>query len=90
MAMADEPFASLDPHNAAKVMRSLKAINEEDGIPAICNLHHLNTAKSNCRRIIGMAMDESSSRWEPKSTHHGGNTKGLWSRWRKQRGAKGA
>jgi phosphonate transport system ATP-binding protein len=55
VVLADEPIASLDPHNAAKVMCALKAINEEDGITVICNLHHLNTAKTYCRRIIGMA-----------------------------------
>jgi phosphonate transport system ATP-binding protein len=55
VVLADEPIASLDPHNAAKVMGALKAINVEDGITVICNLHHLNTAKTYCRRIIGMA-----------------------------------
>jgi phosphonate transport system ATP-binding protein len=55
MVLADEPIASLDPHNASKVMGALKTINEEDGITVICNLHHLNTAKSYCRRILGMA-----------------------------------
>ena len=55
VVLADEPIASLDPHNAAKVMGALKAINAEDRITVICNLHHLNTAKSYCRRIIGMA-----------------------------------
>jgi len=55
MVLADEPIASLDLHNAAKVMGALKAINGEDGITVICNLHHLNTAKTYCRRIIGMA-----------------------------------
>ncbi len=55
VVLADEPIASLDPHNAAKVMCALKAINDEDQITVICNLHHLNTARSYCRRIIGMA-----------------------------------
>ncbi len=55
VVLADECIASLDPHNAAKVMNALKAINEEDGITVICNLHHLNTAKTYCQRIIGMS-----------------------------------
>lgn len=55
VVLADECIASLDPHNAAKVMSALKTINEEDGITVICNLHHLSTAKNCCRRIIGMA-----------------------------------
>ncbi len=55
VVLADEPIASLDPNNAAKVMGALKAINEEDGITVICNLHHLHTAKTYCRRILAMA-----------------------------------
>lgn len=55
VVLADECIASLDPHNAAKVMCALKAINEEDGITVICNLHHVNTAKVYCTRIVGMA-----------------------------------
>jgi len=53
--LADEPIASLDPGNARRVMDALKTINREDGIPVICNLHHLETAREYCDRIIGMA-----------------------------------
>jgi len=53
--LADEPIASLDPLNAAKVMEALCAINREDGITVIVNLHHLDTARERCDRIIGMA-----------------------------------
>ena len=52
--LADEPIASLDPHNATKVMDALRSINRDMGITVICNLHHLNTARSYCDRIIGM------------------------------------
>jgi len=52
--LADEPIASLDPHNATRVMDALKAINQDVGITVICNLHHLVTARSCCDRIIGM------------------------------------
>jgi phosphonate transport system ATP-binding protein len=52
--LADEPIASLDPQNANKVMDALRMINQEMGITVICNLHHLNTARSYCDRIIGM------------------------------------
>jgi phosphonate transport system ATP-binding protein len=52
--LADEPIASLDPHNATLVMEALKRINKEVGITIICNLHHLATARSYCERIIGM------------------------------------
>ncbi len=54
LILADEPIASLDPHNAAKVMDALKTINADYGITVICNLHHLETARAYCDRIIGM------------------------------------
>ena len=53
--LADEPIASLDPSNAARVMDSLKRINQEDGITILCNLHTLDAARQYCGRIIGMA-----------------------------------
>ena len=52
--LADEPIASLDPRNAARVMEILRAINREDGITVICNLHTLDTARSYCDRLIGL------------------------------------
>ncbi len=55
LILADEPIASLDPLNAQIVMDSLKDINEREGITVITNLHTLDTARSYCRRIIGMA-----------------------------------
>jgi phosphonate transport system ATP-binding protein len=54
LMLADEPIASLDPHNAVKVMEALKRINREVGITVICNLHHLDTARNYCEQIIGM------------------------------------
>lgn len=52
--LADEPIASLDPRNAAVVMDALRAINREEGITVICNLHTLDTARTYCDRIVGM------------------------------------
>jgi phosphonate transport system ATP-binding protein len=52
--LADEPIASLDPGNATIVMNSLKSINDDYGITILCNLHHLDTARQYCHRIIGM------------------------------------
>ena len=52
--LADEPIASLDPRNAAVVMDALRAINKEEGITVVCNLHTLDTARAYCDRIIGM------------------------------------
>ena len=56
MILADEPIASLDPRNAQVVMDSLKAINEQQKITVITNLHTLDTARTYCSRIIGMAQ----------------------------------
>ena len=55
LILADEPIASLDPHNAPRVMTALRTINREDGITIISNLHALDMARSYCDRIIGMA-----------------------------------
>lgn len=52
--LADEPIASLDPANAAKVMDALRRINREDGITVLVNLHTLDTARAYCDRIIAM------------------------------------
>jgi phosphonate transport system ATP-binding protein len=53
--LADEPIASLDPMNARLVMDALADINRRDGITVLINLHTLDTARSYCRRIIGMS-----------------------------------
>jgi phosphonate transport system ATP-binding protein len=55
MMLADEPIASLDPLNAKIVMDALRDINERSGITVVTNLHTLDTARSYCERIIGMA-----------------------------------
>ncbi|MGO4438386.1 phosphonate ABC transporter ATP-binding protein [Rhizobium sp. RAF56] len=55
MMLADEPIASLDPLNAKIVMDALRDINERNGITVVTNLHTLDTARSYCERIIGMA-----------------------------------
>jgi len=54
LLLADEPIASLDPRSARRVMEILRAINQEDGITVLCNLHTLDTARQYCDRIIGM------------------------------------
>lgn len=53
--LADEPIASLDPMNAKVVMDALQDINQRDGITVLTNLHTLDTARTYCRRIIGMS-----------------------------------
>jgi len=54
LLLADEPIASLDPRNAQVVMDALRRINREDGLTVLCNLHHLDTARYYCDRIIAM------------------------------------
>jgi phosphonate transport system ATP-binding protein len=58
VVLADEPIASLDPRSAIQVMQALRAINREDGITVICNLHTLDTARQYCDRIVGIAAGE--------------------------------
>src|ERR1700726_2541334 len=53
--LADEPIASLDPHNTKGGMDALQRINRDFGITVICNLHSLELARSYCGRLIGMA-----------------------------------
>jgi phosphonate transport system ATP-binding protein len=52
--LADEPIASLDPRNSRVVMDALRLVNRQDGITVLCNLHHLDTAREYCDRIVAM------------------------------------
>jgi phosphonate transport system ATP-binding protein len=54
LLLADEPIASLDPRNARVVMDALRRVNREDGLTVLCNLHHLDTARAYCDRIVAM------------------------------------
>jgi phosphonate transport system ATP-binding protein len=53
--LADEPVASLDPANTARVMEALLAINRQDGITVVCTLHALEVARRYCDRVLGFA-----------------------------------
>ncbi|MBE9604130.1 phosphonate ABC transporter ATP-binding protein [Acetobacteraceae bacterium H6797] len=52
--LADEPIASLDPRNSKVVMDALRDVNKRDGITVLVNLHHLDTAREYCDRIVAM------------------------------------
>ncbi|WP_424810618.1 phosphonate ABC transporter ATP-binding protein [Roseococcus sp. YIM B11640] len=52
--LADEPIASLDPRNARTVMDALAEVNRRDGITVLVNLHHLDTAREYCNRVVAM------------------------------------
>jgi len=54
--LADEPIASLDPHNTKIVMDALQRINRHFGITVICNLHSLDLARRYCDHLVGMAQ----------------------------------
>lgn len=54
LILADEPVASLDPHNTQIVMDTLRQINREQGIMVICNLHSLEIARNYADRIVGL------------------------------------
>ncbi|MBV1796061.1 phosphonate ABC transporter ATP-binding protein [Siccirubricoccus sp. G192] len=54
LILADEPIASLDPRNAQLVMEALRQVNRQEGITVLVNLHHLDTAREYCTRIVAM------------------------------------
>lgn len=54
LMLADEPIASLDPHNARLVMQALLQVNREQGLTVLANLHHLDTVRAYCDRVIAM------------------------------------
>src|SRR5918998_2936446 len=58
LLLADEPVASLDPHNTRLVMEALRRLNREFGITVLCNLHALEVAQEYCDRLIGMAAGQ--------------------------------
>jgi phosphonate transport system ATP-binding protein len=72
IVLADEPIASLDPPSAARVMDLLRAINRNDGLTVICNLHTIDTARTYCDRIIGMSMGKIVFDGHPKALDDSG------------------
>jgi phosphonate transport system ATP-binding protein len=58
IVLADEPTASLDPHNTRVVMDALQRINKHFGITVIVNLHSLELARAYCDRLVGMAAGQ--------------------------------
>jgi phosphonate transport system ATP-binding protein len=54
LLLADEPIASLDPHNARLVMDALRTVNRQDGLTVLACLHHLDAARAWCDRVIAM------------------------------------
>ncbi len=54
MILADEPVSALDPATSHSVLRYLEAINGEDGITVLCNLHFLDLARRYGTRIVAL------------------------------------
>ena len=56
--LADEPVASLDPATSHSVMRHLKALQEEQGLTIIANLHFLSLAREYGTRVLALKAGE--------------------------------
>ena len=54
MLLADEPIAALDPRSATAVMDLLAALNRDDGLTVVANLHHVDVAQRYANRILGI------------------------------------
>jgi phosphonate transport system ATP-binding protein len=54
LVLADEPIASLDPHNARVVMQALQQVNRQDGLTVLANLHHLDAVRAWCDRVVAL------------------------------------
>lgn len=51
--LADEPVASLDPKNTARIMEALQNVSNE-GIAVMVNLHSIELVQQYCTRVIGL------------------------------------
>lgn len=58
LLLVDEPTASLDPKTARQIMRLIREICRERGLPAIVTLHDVPLAKTFADRIIGLRAGE--------------------------------
>lgn len=54
LLLLDEPTSSLDPKISRDVMRLIKTIADEFGVPVLCNIHDVNLAMEFCNRILGL------------------------------------
>ncbi len=58
LILADEPVASLDPATSHSVLKYLEAVNRDDGITVLCNLHVLSLARRYATRVIALKGGE--------------------------------
>jgi len=54
LLLVDEPTASLDPKTSRQIMRLIREICDERGLPAIINIHDVLLAQQFTQRIIGL------------------------------------
>jgi phosphonate transport system ATP-binding protein len=52
--LVDEPTASLDPKTSRQIMRLLREVCAERGLPAIVNIHDVGLAQMFMTRIVGL------------------------------------
>ena len=58
LLLVDEPTASLDPKTSRQIMRLLVELVQEQGTPALVNIHDVALAQSFSDRIIGLRRGE--------------------------------
>lgn len=58
LLLIDEPTASLDPKTSRQIMRLIREICAERGLPAIINIHDVLLAEAFTDRIIGLRAGE--------------------------------
>ena len=56
--LVDEPTASLDPKTSRQIMRLIREVCDERGLPAIINIHDVMLAQMFVQRIIGLRKGE--------------------------------
>ncbi|MFO7765214.1 MAG: phosphonate ABC transporter ATP-binding protein [Pelovirga sp.] len=54
MLLLDEPTSALDPKISRDIMRLVKNMAEEFGVPCLCNIHDVALATEFCNKIIGL------------------------------------
>ena len=56
--LVDEPTASLDPKTSRQIMRLIREVCDERGLPAIINIHDVMLAQMFVQRIVGLRKGE--------------------------------
>lgn len=54
MLLLDEPTSALDPKISRDIMRLVKNMAQELGVPCLCNIHDVALATEFCNKIIGL------------------------------------